>query len=356
MIVLGAVYICDSNCFTCRNILNPTSNSFSYCLNCYDGQGLKGSICVNCEDPNARTCSTNNASFSFTCATGYTAVSGTCTACGSSCLKCNNNGAGQCDSGSCISGFFQARGSTTCVSCFAGCTTCDRTNPNNCLDCGSNRFSNNGKCEACSSNCISCSSATKCTSCVGGYVVANDGSCKLPPGPPCVAYDGSLTCTQCSGSFVLTNGNCVFSSDCNATATCPTCSYNYYLSSGRCLLCPQLFKCQSCNLLNSSQCLVCTNGYHVTSTYTCEQCMTGCATCTSALFCTLAADGYYLRLNYFNANTGRVSKCDETCTTCSIQATSCLSCPSSATLSGDRCINKYNYKSRLVGRDSTFNG
>ena len=362
VVVQGAIYICDTNCFTCRNVLNSNTNTFSYCLSCYNGQGLSSGTCVSCTDANARTCSTSNAAYSITCATGYIPVNGLCTACAVNCLKCNNNGAAQCDAGSCATGFTQVAGSTFCVACFAGCTNCDSSNPNICLACGNYKFLNNGSCQGCPSNCIACASATACKNCVAGYSVFTDGSCQVPPGPPCVAYDSSLTCTQCDSRFRLSSGTCVFNTDCNATGICTTCAYNYYLLTtanstvGNCLHCPYISNCQSCNVANSGQCLACSNGYYVNSAYSCSQCVTGCATCTSPYYCSLAKDGYYLGTNSLGSNNGVVNTCHTSCATCASSNTFCLSCKTDYTLSGGHCTHNHHYRTKLVGSIPNYGG
>lgn len=67
-LVGGNIIKCDSSCLSCNG---PSSSD---CLSCYCGSALSGGSCVNCTDPNAITCSSNDASFSLTCIKGYTAV------------------------------------------------------------------------------------------------------------------------------------------------------------------------------------------------------------------------------------------------------------------------------------------
>lgn len=202
----------------------------------------------------------------------YTPVSGKCERCGDNCMKCNNNGAGKCDVGGCENGFLQMTGSTECITCFAGCTTCDTTDPNICLDCGDYKFLKNSKCFSCGTNCLSCTSATTCTKCIPGYLVNSNGACAVPPGPPCTQFNLAFACTACTDGFELTGGACSPSMSCNATSTCTNCPYNYYVEAGKCYPCPYIANCNSCNLRSKNKCQVCNTGFFVTAALTCRAC------------------------------------------------------------------------------------
>lgn len=286
MLVKGAAFICDSSCYNCLNVVNPKTNTYSFCTSCYNSQGLNVNTCINCTDTNALTCSTNNASYSLTCQLGYTAVNGLCTACADNCNKCNYNGAGQCDSQGCAIGYTQFFASTTCVKCFFGCTSCSDLNPNICVSCGAYKYLSAGICQPCPTNCITCTTFFTCTNCIAGYAVYSDGSCKPPPGPPCVQYDTSFNCIQCDTGATLSGGVCSYTLACNVDATCVTCPYNYYISktsntAGYCLPCRNLLNCKACNVNNNQQCLACNDGYYLNSNYACSLCGSGCATCNS---------------------------------------------------------------------------
>jgi hypothetical protein len=237
-----------------------------------------------------------------------------CTACADHCLKCNYNGAGQCDSQSCAIGYMQFFVSTKCVKCFNGCTVCSDLNPFICLSCGAYKYLSGKICQPCPANCITCTNSSTCTDCIAGYAVYSDGSCKLPPGPPCVQYDTSLNCIKCDTDASFVSGVCTYSLSCNLTGTCVTCPYNYYISTTSpttvyCLVCPQLLNCKSCNLNNNQQCLDCNDGYYLNSNYACSNCISGCATCSSEFFCNLAKDGYYLGTDSQGANNGKINTC-----------------------------------------------
>lgn len=198
VISAGIIYRCDSICLTCTNKYNIVNQAYDTCLSCYEGTAYFKGTCTTCQDVNARSCSSRDAGYSLSCVTRYTPVDGLCYACGDHCLKCNNRGKGSCDEGGCEAGYLQMTGSSECITCFAGCTTCDTTDPNICVACGDFKFLKNSKCYSCGLNCVTCSSATNCSKCSAGYMVKANGECAIPPGPPCIQYNNLLTCTSCT--------------------------------------------------------------------------------------------------------------------------------------------------------------
>lgn len=272
----GFLYKCAESCKTCLDTPDSTTGKYSQCLTCYHGKIAIGGSCNTCSGSNARTCREGDLAYSITCQPGYTAVNGICRACGLDCIKCDSSGAGSCDRSGCKSGFFQTVLFSSCVKCFEGCLVCG-DDPNICEKCSDYYFLNPStkKCAVCPSNCVICSSASVCTVCKNGYLVASDGTCKLPSVKNCVAYHSNITCSQCDFGFTLSSNTCTSSIACNTNSICSTCPYNYYLSSGRCLVCPTISNCQSCDKQDRTQCLECSAGYYLSSG-TCLKCSTGC--------------------------------------------------------------------------------
>lgn len=341
----GAIYQCDSSCVTCSSTIGPT-NAFTNCLTCPSRYALVTSSCVKCNDSNAYTCSSYDVSVSLSCMPGFTLSNGTCSACAANCLKCDSQGAGSCDSKGCSTGYYNSQSFlSNCVKCFNGCLNCG-SDPNICISCGNFKYLQNNTCYTCSSNCIACNNSDICTTCISGYLVAFDGTCKAPNVDGCVSYDSNITCTACDISYIFNNTTktCTLSLSCNANSSCTICTSNYYLSASKCLPCGVISNCLSCNQNDATKCIICVDGYYLTINGTCVSCpQEGCLTCSSASVCTSAKNGYYLTVNIFGFSTGLVDQCDTSCSTCRLNAGTCLECASDYIKSGTHCKSR-NYK------------
>ncbi len=87
---------------------------------------------------------------------------------------------------------------------------------------------------------------------------------------------------------------CTLSLACNATSTCTACKMGYFLKASQCFDCPALPNCLYCNTLNNTLCISCNGGFYSDSGV-CRSCgQTGCASCSSDIYCTDAQDGYFL--------------------------------------------------------------
>lgn len=358
VLVAGVIYRCASTCETCSN--TPDENGeYTYCLTCPESYTYAAGKCLDCTDPNAVSCRTTNSSVSTECKPGYNLEDDVCKACSDFCLKCGVTKSGSCDTGGCMNGFFQSKGFSSCVKCFSGCLTCS-TDPNICINCGDYKYLLNNQCYSCAANCITCTSAITCQTCVTGYGVASDGSCKSLTVNNCVAYDANFTCTKCDFNYILGNNLCTLNQTCNATKTCTSCRSGYYISSGQCLVCPTLSNCDTCDSTNSKKCISCSTGFYLNSRGTCVACpQTGCVACTSQTVCTSAKDGYYLVTDISNAVTGNVQACGGNCATCVYSSLTCLSCKANSQLIGTTCLSNDNYAIVIVasliilGNDTT---
>lgn len=345
---LGRIFKCADNCMSCLN-------SASICTDCYPGFGLSGSSCVKCTDGNGLGCSAGDSSYTAACNTGYTLsvnisispATSTCLACAANCYRCDLNGAGNCDANYCFPGFVQVTGTKICTKCFNGCPVCSASDPLKCISCGDRRYNDttSNTCLACPAGCLSCTSATVCTSCAIGYTLTG-GACNVASVWPCVLTNGT-SCIKCAYQFTLsTNNTCSFDNTCNGTKTCPGCPNGQYITLnnnnqvGTCSACPNLpANCVACDPLNPANCIACGSGYYVVySNNSCAACPTGCAQCSSANFCYQTLPGYFSPLAQGRL-TGQVLACAWPCLTCDSNANLCLSCVADHYISGASCFS-----------------
>jgi hypothetical protein len=139
------------------------------------------------------------------CNTGFLLVGLACSNCGvTNCATCS--AVGSCTS--CKPAFYLSGtdSAAICTACSSSCLSCTSAG---CQTCNSGRFlRSNLTCGACSAGCTTCTSATACTACGPSYVIS---------GKVCVACSqGCLTCTSttCSScdtvkNYQLSNGVCV---------------------------------------------------------------------------------------------------------------------------------------------------
>ncbi len=121
--------------------------------------------------------------------------------------------------------------------------------------CPEGTYASNGLCIACEALCAQCSGPGECLLCLTPYVVAN-GSCACPP-----LY------------VMLSNGTCSLT-----PAIADPCYYKPYRY-----------------ITNYTCTAQCGSGFYLdNSTFFCEPCQSGCASCSSSLIssCTLCATGW----------------------------------------------------------------
>lgn len=216
---------CPENCLTCNRI--------NTCLQCLDGYFLTGNaniLCApNCIEP-CMSCIPGNPQACTSCIAGYYYSNGSClaTQCSSShsCSYCSIgnglNGSQTCSpcqvpfcsscnslfSGctGCVSGYYLANGSTSCLACPENCESCMYANT--CLICaaGSTQLAypltqgsqGNSICVPCTTPCATCyGHPAICFSCVSGYFLF---------GTQCVTqtyYQGYINFTSNFSTFVV---------------------------------------------------------------------------------------------------------------------------------------------------------
>ena len=350
----GTIVVCDINCKTCSGATS------SDCTSCYYGKALAGGICGSCTDTNAVSCLETDAGYSTSCIPGFTSAfytdstgtkqqGGTCRACSLFCLKCDQNGPGNCDSGNCIAGYAQLINTVNCTACFGGCPKCSPTNPSFCEQCPAGQYGANGVCTACMSTCATCADGTSCATCITGSSLINSTCYVVPSG--CTGLSSATgQCSACFSGYTLSGNTCTVDTTCNGTSTCTVCQSGFYLSSGKCLNCPTLLSnCITCDATTTSNCFLCSTGFYLAGGGTaCTACTTGCADCASPSFCKAPSAGYYLIPTPEGQNSGQFAACTSPCATCMGDAKRCTSCIPNYSLNGTSCLNDNQVSLNLV--------
>ena len=179
----------------------------------------------------------------------------------------------------------------SCKHCHESCKSCAGPSQDNCLQCPDgrvlNHFSclsscpestfvlNDTECVACPANCAECSSAEKCSSCSGEYLLqqercvescsqgfAKDNrDCK-----PCPR--GCKSCSNLESCDACREGLFYYKPDRSCLPTCPA---GYFGEEGSCKVCSS--ECSECSGPSSSQCSVCSGGTAMEQTnHTCIPC------------------------------------------------------------------------------------
>lgn len=344
--------LCNNPCLMC------SVNSTTYCTTCVSSYTLApNGICVlmSCQVPYCSICQINNAAVclaclpSFvllnvsacTCQTGFTPIpygspSAVCTCNSTACMSCPIGGCLTCSSASTCSSCTGGTVSTLSLGCITcGVTNCQTCLVNKfCLNCaGSNSVSIDGYCTICPVNCIVCASnSSSCIQCAVGYSLTKTG----------LTYDCS---TLCSVPF------CV---QCSSNNVCQYCAYGYtvFINTVVCAtysLAPYVpFPCvQSSYNYPRSVCLLCNMQYFSqTQAYSCANCpIANCQQCyfnTNSTQCNYCITGFALDANYncvlINALNCSITTNDLTqCITCKNYFTSingiCFPCTVQACIS-----------------------
>lgn len=291
---------CSFPCASCLPLPGPNN-----CASCtppmfflesnIDGTCIKNSI-PGCLAPN-----TANVSLCGRCAPGFNlAADGSrCNwNCPLNCVQCSSN----VTCSACVTGFF-VNSSNLCEQCQAkGCSSCTA---NGCTTCIRGFYLLSNECKVCPGFCLHCSSNTTCLE---------------------LAKSESQVLLTIGGQTVLAvcEGTCITCSNLNP-AVCLVCLDGFYLSSGKCLKCGG--NCETCATGQRDTCLSCFPNTFLSSSNTCVRCNPSCMTCQdadNADKCTSCWDGFYLE------GTTCSKGCPKNCFTCS-NLTSCTQCLSGYT-------------------------
>jgi proprotein convertase subtilisin/kexin type 5 len=307
-------------------------------------------VCLGCP-ANCISCSSAAAPLCLNCAIGFYLSSGGCVA--------------DCSSVSLYVSYGGTCAACQCRNCSVYSYACIACNPprnllqGQCItNCPSGYYPSSNICQSCSSNCLSCTSASTCQYCQIPYALtvynATSSSCSLtcPLGTiatidvsfnyVCKACTGNcLTCQistsyclSCQPPFFLNNRTCVNS--------CPT---GYWVISGACRICAPA--CQACLTTDPHNCSSCASGYFYAnrtcastcpvgsyadiSSLTCMGCNAVCSACLNSTNCTACAPAYYLHGAYCYPNCASISSLfysyNGSCMICQPQCTTCLATP-----------------------------
>ncbi|EDR24632.1 hypothetical protein EDI_098530 [Entamoeba dispar SAW760] len=250
---------------------------------------------------------------------------------------------------------------------------------NGSFQCETNEYwnQNKGTCEACSQNCLTCWSNTKCTTCVKGYYLnENYGCAQREAGlqEVCKTWDG-LYCIECKEGYYIEQMKC----DSCKVEHCERCTKD------KCFKCKEgytLYEITTSEGIEKQECIDCTNEendskcgrcplgkYFDIETLSCKECKEDCERCTTKDNCYLCKGdkalkdpsnpnsecvsilhcktgnyyGNYCELceeNYFVQN-GKCIKCSDGCKRC-INEKECIECNNTLTLINGECRNDIN--------------
>jgi len=342
---------CFSNCATCT--------SATECTKCDDGFYLDSpASCLPC-DFKCKTCT--SATDCSDCEAGYALKKDTdvvCDPCPSSCDTCSISGAVKDECQTCSSGYYRTL-TAKCSKCKNNCATCS-PGFGICSNCDSGYYlADDDLCYKHITNCQSghsyntTVSKSYCTSCDQGFYLNDEKtSCTACGIPGCFGYcsfNSSLTSTECHCSDGNPGGSANERGDCTAGGF--VCDEGYFYDSQgtgnkglpTCVACTTA-NCKECNSTTQA-CIKCKSGYaeQPDSTGICQDCGTGCTTCTydeslGTAKCTACDQGYYLSAD-------KCSSCSSLCSTCSSDTaciidkcpTGCSGCSPNAAFNGHIC-------------------
>ncbi len=181
------------------------------------------------------------------------------------------------------------------------------------MQCPWGYFGDSSYCYQCSFPCDSCSSSSKCKSCIEGtYFHENSSSCLLNcPSQTFYNYTNS-TCQQCQYPCSSCDGNASYCLSCLDASN----QSKLYLYNGKCVI-------------------GCPSGYYADDSGICNKCYGLCSTCSSKYYCNSCLAGYvydgfcYSSCplgTYADTNTNSCLQCSLPCTECVIKSTYCTKC------------------------------
>ena len=214
----------------------------------------------------------------------------------------------------------------------------------------------NNNCVPCSSGCLICRSATVCSSCVAlaNPSNTNAGQCVCPQrtfftvstsgtrycancGPYCLTCTSATACSSCQTSFtLLSSGSCQCPNRffVDAAGNCVPCA-------GGCDICTSNTVCTQCIsplVLQGNVCQgTCNNGFTPLGNK-CIGCPTGCLQCTQNLICFYCADNLFIykgscfdicpagTIGDKSSGNWQCVPCNSPCKTCMNHPSYCTSC------------------------------
>ncbi|ESO12265.1 hypothetical protein HELRODRAFT_187817 [Helobdella robusta] len=282
-------------------------------------------------------CTSVDASYTCnSCSLGYSAVGGTCKACGFGCASCT--GSSFCTS--CIDNTITVSKDVECPpSCSPDCACCSSSGKGKCDRCNDGYYLDlvTRTCTVCPTFCTTCAHGAKCLTCSSGYYVdAATSLCKSCGDAisGCLTCSDKTTCTKCSSSKFLSGSSCTACSIancmyCSATDTCSECNAGYYLQSSKCNGC-NVDKCLNCD--TEDNCITCVAGFYASSG-TCVACDASCQTCSGSSTSCVSCSYKYSKSTAAGTGNGVCYACNvENCDKCGSEANKCTTCRGGFTL------------------------
>ncbi|KAH0575865.1 Cysteine-rich membrane protein 1 [Spironucleus salmonicida] len=192
-----------------------------------------------------------------------------------------------CPSGMYCEGSSASLIGTICKNCLrSNCDICDPKFPQSCLRCKEGFYFDLLQCVPCSDNCKYCYHEPACSVCKSGYYLSNR---------QCLKGD-----INCADQYDQKN--------------CKRCEPNYFL--GKSFTCETCIKgCKTCS--TADDCSLCQEGFFM-NVNTCEACSANCLNCSSSSVCQTCQSGFQLKEN-------ACMTCPENCLTCS-DSNTCTKC------------------------------
>jgi hypothetical protein len=215
---------------------------------------------------------------------------------------------------------------------------------------GSNFKDGNGKCQPCSSNCLTCSSLHVCLTCNYGERLYSLKMCEKDCPPSTYAYktfcyDCPKNCLTCTSDSICTS--CKGLAILNTKSQCQMqCGINEFLYNNECYKCP--FSCKVCE--QNKGCTSCLTGYILYNGNCVLDCPQGTFKKNDFCFKIVSCpSGYFQDLD----NNGQCSLCGQDCLNC-VTKLACYQCDGNLNLIGyEVTTNKY-YE--VIGKVGMSNG
>lgn len=233
----------DANCYFCNNQGRCTQCLYGYYVNtttykcdpqpacsvtnCAQCTTTDGTLCVTCNPYFVISADTRTCAPPASCPNGMTFNGATC---------------------ACRPGTYST--ATACPTCSSNCLTCSSVSA--CSSCSPGYYIDSGYCSACGSYCQTCTSGTICTMCMSGYSLTS-GACLVNPTP-------NIAVAQVGGVPVICPVGC---STCSSTTVCTSCLNGFAIQGNTCVQCDQT--CLTCSTSNPQECLSCTPGQNLFS-------------------------------------------------------------------------------------------
>ena len=210
-VLSGSACVCPVGKY--QNSSNVCVSCHSFCSSC---DGPSQTNCLSCYSSTHRT--HNPTSKTCPCDSGYYSNGALlCLTCTSPCLTCNGGSIINCTS--CIAGYNLIGSSCNAV---VSCPSSFNYEGHCVSSCPNTTYPSAGVCLSCSGYCLTCLSASVCSSCVSPFYLLTNGTClgHCPTG----TYASNGNCLACPNGCA----SCVFRST-MSQVNCLTCNPSYYI-------------------------------------------------------------------------------------------------------------------------------